>query len=346
VKKHFLVIFCLFVCVGFSQEYYPHSNFKLFCGSVNQELAQSVADILGVPLNRAKVSRFNDGEIGIQIQETVRGADVYILQSTCSTATSSVNDSVMELYLLARAAKRASAGSITAVIPYYGYARQDRKTESRVPISASDVAMLIEEAGIDQVICVDLHCGQIQGFFHHIPVDNLISSVIFAPYIISKNLENIVVVSPDAGGVSRVKEFRDYLHEQGVESSMAMIIKQRERAGVVDKMDLVGDVRNCTAVIIDDICDTAGTLCLAASELKKQGALKVFACITHPVFSGSAIERIQNSEIDEMVVTDTIPFREEIYAPNIQQISLAPLIARAIDCALKKESINSLFHKK
>lgn len=273
MRKYLCLIWSIAISIAFAEakEEILDSNFKLFSGSVNRELAQSVANILGVPLNRLKVSRFNDGEIDIQIQETIRGIDVYILQSTCVTKNSSINDNLMELYLLARAAKRASARSITAIIPYYGYARQDRKTESRVPISASDVAMLLEKSGIDHLICVDLHSGQIQGFFHKIPVDNLVTSVIFAPYIISKKLENLAIVSPDAGGVSRVKNFREYLKKHDVESSMAVIVKQREKAGEVEHMDLVGNVQGCTAVIVDDICDTAGTLCLAAAELKKRG---------------------------------------------------------------------------
>ena len=339
-----MVVLFLFASDMFAEpeETHPYSRIKLFCGTANQKLAQSVADALGISLNHIQISHFNDGELDIQIQESVRGFDVYILQSTCATKNSSVNDSLMELYLLARAAKRASAKSVTAIIPYYGYARQDKKMKARSPISAADVAMLIEQSGVDHVICVDLHCEQIQGFFHQIAIDNLSASTIFAPYILSKNLENIVIVSPDAGGAARVKNFRDDLTKLGVDSSMAVVVKQREKAGVIERMDLLGNVEGCTAIILDDICDTAGTLCQAASELKKHGALRVLACVTHPVFSGLALERIKNSDIEEMIVTDTIPLEDNSIAPNIKQLSIAQLIAGSIRCCVYNRSMHAL----
>ena len=249
----------------------------------------------------------------------------------------------MELFLLIRTMRRSSAGKITAVIPYYGYARQDRKTESRVPISASDIAMLLEIAGADSIFCVDLHCGQIQGFFHDATVDNLYASPIFVRYFSTKkDLVNPVVVSPDAGGVERAKKFIEGLGWHGIDAGLAVIVKQRAGAGVVEKMNLVGDVQGCDVIIVDDICDTAGTLVHAAQELKNHGANRVFACITHPVFSGPAFERIGGSCLTELIVTDTIPTRTEL-PPNITQLSIAPLIAEAIDRTHRGESISHLF---
>ena len=317
--------------------------YMLFSGNSNVQLANSIAECLEMELSPVKISRFSDGEIRIKVEENVRNADVYLIQSLCTTETGSVNDNIMELYLMIRTLKRASAGKVTAVIPYYGYARQDRKTESRVPISASDIAMLIETAGADQVICVDLHCGQIQGFFHASTVDNLYAAPIFVRYFSQKtDLVNPVVVSPDAGGVERAKKFLEGLSWHGVNAGLAVIVKQRAAAGVIDKMNLVGDVVGCDVIIVDDICDTAGTLVHAAKELKEQGANRVFACITHPVFSGPALERIGNSCLTELVVTDTIPAFEN-YPPNIVRVSTAPLIAEAIDRTHNGESISHLF---
>ena len=273
----------------------------------------------------------------------MRNSDVFIIQPICSTESSSVNDNLIELYLLIRTLKRSSAGTVTAVIPYYGYARQDRKTESRVPISASDVAMLLELAGTDHIICVDLHCGQIQGFFHETTVDNLHAAPTFVRYFSEKkDLVNPVVVSPDAGGVDRAKKFIEGLNWHGVDAGLAVIVKQRAGAGVVDKMNLVGDVESCDVIIVDDICDTAGTLIHAAQELKNQGARRVFACITHPVFSGPALERIGNSCLTELVVTDSIPAKTNLPS-NIVRLSIAPLIAAAIDRTYNGESISNLF---
>ena len=339
--KHNLILFLLGFSLIFSSESNA-SNIRLFTGNANPELAKEVAQLLDVPLGKATVDNFNDGEIKIKIEENIRNAHTFIMQPTCTAETSSVNDNLMELMLMIRTMKRASAKSVTAVTPYYGYARQDRKEHSRVPISASDIAMLLETAGADRVLALDLHCGQIQGFFHNIPVDNLAASRVFIPYFAEKGLENPVVVSPDAGGVSRAKVFKDGLAKRGVNADLAIIVKQRGGAGVIDSVHLVGDVNGADAIIIDDLCDTAGTLCKAAEELKKRGAKRVFACITHPVFSGPAHERIENSVLTEMVVTDTIPIKGK--APsNLKRISVAPLFADAIKRIESGESVSDLF---
>jgi ribose-phosphate pyrophosphokinase len=315
---------------------------KLFGGNSNPELTQAVAKCLDTEVSQAVVSKFNDGEIRIQIQENVRNCNVFIMQSTCISEESTVNDNLMELYLMIRAMKRSSATTVTAVIPYFGYARQDRKTTSRVPISASDVAMLLEVAGADHVVAVDLHCGQIQGFFQKTPVDNLYASTIFVPYVARLGLYDPVIVSPDAGGVERAKNFIEGLQALGVPSKMAIIVKQRAEAGVVESMNLVGKVRGSDVVIVDDICDTAGTLVQAAKELKEQGARRVFACITHPILSGPACKRIGDSVLEELVVADTIPLRGEV-PRNVKQLSVAPLIANAILRITNGESISDLF---
>jgi ribose-phosphate pyrophosphokinase len=318
------------------------SDIKLFSGSCNPALTQAVADQLGISVGAARVERFNDGEIRIRVMENIRNGDVFILQSTCLSNESSVNDNLMELFLMIRTMKRASAKSVTAVIPYYGYARQDRKMASRVPISASDVAMLLEMAGADHVMAVDLHCGQIQGFFHDVPVDNLFASTIFVPYIANLGLYDPVIVSPDAGGVERAKLFIQGLNSRGIQPRLAIIVKQRVDAGVIESMNLVGNVAGSDVVIVDDICDTAGTLVQAARELKEKGARRVFACITHPVLSGPACARIGASVLEELVVTDTIPLRGEV-PPNIKQLSVAPLLAEAILRTWKGESLSDLF---
>jgi ribose-phosphate pyrophosphokinase len=323
---------------------FERSTLKLFSGNANEKLTQSVAHLLNIEVGKASIGKFNDGEIRIQILENIRNCDVFILQSICISPQSSVNDNLMELFLMVRAMKRASAKSVTAIIPYYGYARQDRKSMSRVPISASDIAMMLEQAGVDHVMAIDLHCGQIQGFFHGVPVDNLYASTIFIPYIAKQELQNPVVVSPDAGGVERAKVFIEGLQTYGVDARLAIIVKQRAEAGVVESMNLVGKVANSDVVIIDDICDTAGTLVQAASELKRQGANRIFACITHPLFSGPAIERIAASYLDKLVVTDTIPLRSSI-PENVEQISIAPLIAEAIQRTAQGMSLKDLFSK-
>lgn len=315
---------------------------KLFSGSTDTELAKQVAEVLGVELSNASVGRFNDGEIRIQILDNVRNCNVYILQSTCVTTNSSVNDNLMELYLMIRALKRASAGKVTAIVPYYGYARQDRKMQGRVPISASDVAMLLELAGADHVMSIDLHCGQIQGFFHQAPVDNLFASMIFVPYVATLGLSDLTVVSPDAGGVERAKQFIEGLRSFGINAKMAVFVKQRAEAGVVESMNLVGKVRGSDCVIIDDICDTAGTLVQAARQLKEEGAGRVYACVTHPILSGPACTRIENSCLEELVVTDTIPLRGKP-PENLKILSVSQLLANAILRMSSGESLSDLF---
>ena len=316
---------------------------KFFCGNVNVDLATDIADRLQIPLNQILVGRFNDGEIHVQVQESVRNCDVYVLQSTCPSSGASTNDNLMELYLITRALKRASAKSVTAVIPYFGYGRQDRKMEGRVPISASDVAMLLELAGVDHVISVDLHCGQIQGFFHESPVDNLFAAPVFVSAILREGLHSPVVISPDAGGVERAKYLVERLAVAGMSAGMAVIVKQRASAGVIDKMNLVGEVAGCDVIIIDDICDTAGTLVEAARQLKLRGARRVFACITHPLLSGPACSRISDSPIEKLFVTDTIPLR--CTCPrNLVQLSIAPLMADALSRMMNGQSVSELFH--
>lgn len=321
-----------------------NAPFLLFTGNSNRELADKVAEHLGVSMGNATISAFNDGESRIKINDNVRNRDVFILQSNCATATRSVNENIMELYLMIRTMKRASAKSITVVIPYFGYARQDRKVDSRVPISAADIALLLEVAGANRIVAIDLHCGQIQGFFRHIPVDNLYASSAMAPYFASKQLQKPVVVSPDAGGVERAKRFQELLASYGVEAQLAMIVKQRAEAGVVEAMDLIGDVKDSDVILVDDLCDTGGTLVKAAQLLKDKGAIHVYTSITHPVFSGSALDKIAASPIDEMVITDTIPLKGE--APsNIITISMAPLLAEAIERIHSGESVSALFER-
>jgi len=318
-------------------------NSMLFSGNANKALAQDIARCLDMPLGEATVSTFNDGEIRIQIEENVRNKDIFVIQPTCPTIKQSVNDAIMELCLLVRTFKRASTASITAVIPYYGYARQDRKMKGRVPISAADIAYLLETAGVDRVVTVDLHCGQIQGFFQNIPVDNLYGSLVFAPHIAQKDLACPVVVSPDAGGVERANQFVRELSKEGVDSGFALISKRRAKAGVVDSMQLIGDVNGADAIIIDDMCDTGGTLAHAAHILKEHGARRVFAVITHPVFSGKALDTLGNcSALDEMIVSDTIPLRGT-KPENIQIISVASLLADAILCIQQSQSVAELF---
>jgi len=319
-----------------------NAQIMLFSGNANKELAQKIADYLQVSLGESIVSTFNDGEIQIQIKESVRGHDVFIIQPTCHTATQSVNDTIMELFLLVRTMQRASAKSITVVVPYYGYARQDRKAMSRVPISAADVAMMLEIGGVDRVLTIDLHCGQIQGFFRNAPVDNLFSSPIFIDYFVKKELSNVVVVSPDAGGVDRAYKFAQQLRKKGVSAEMALISKRRASAGVIESMYLIGDVNGADAIIVDDICDTAGTLVKAAQLLKDHGANRVFAVIPHGVFSGNALDKIRNSVICEMVIADTIPLREQ--APsNLTILSVSALLGDAIVRIHRGESVSALF---
>lgn len=350
-KSTFVLLIGILFLGNFSPAYCHQSHYQdaffndhgiVFSGNANLPLAKQVAEYLNVSLGSATVNRFSDGEIQIKINESVRDKDVFIVQPTCPSASQSVNDNVMELFLLVRTMKRASASSITAVIPYFGYARQDRKSAARVPISAADLALLLEVAGVNRVLTVDLHCGQIQGFFHDAPVDNLYAATVFVPHFAQMNLHNVVVVSPDAGGVDRAKKFLEGLSRHGVSGKMAIISKQRAQAGVVETMNLIGEVEGSDVIIVDDICDTAGTLVQAAQLLKDHGALRVFAAITHPVFSGPALQRIRDSVIDELIISDTIPLKEGAPA-NIRGISVAPLLGEAIRRIYLGQSVSELF---
>lgn len=319
------------------------AGLKLFSGNGNIGLSLEVAKVLGINLGKATVGRFADGEVNVMIHENVRGKDVYIIQPTCPP----VNDNLMELLLMVSTLNRASARRITVVIPYYGYARQDRKMQARVPISAADVARLLEAMGIDRVIAVDLHCGQIQGFFGpRVPVDNLDGGIVGIDYFGDKDLHNPVVVSPDAGGVYRAKKFKEGLthkfdmHDIG----LAMIIKQRARAGTVDKMDLVGEVKDCDCIIVDDMIDTAGTLCKAADVLIAKGAKRVFAFASHGLLSGPGNDRIANSKMEECVILNTIPSSPQRSAnEKLTELSVAPLLAQTIFNIHAKKSISALF---
>jgi ribose-phosphate pyrophosphokinase len=308
---------------------------KIFTGTAHRELAQEVAECLGMRLGEATVSRFSDGEIQVRLNENVRGSDVFVIQPTCMP----VNDNIMELLLIVDALKRASAGRITAVIPYYGYARQDRKVQPRVPISAKTVADLITAAGTTRVLTVDLHAGQIQGFFN-IPVDNLYATPVLLEYIKKKyDLSNLVIVSPDAGGVERARAFAKRL-----KSSIAIIDKRRERANECEVMNVIGDVEGMEALILDDMADTAGTITQAAAALKEKGARKVCAACTHAVLSGAAVDRINGSAIEEMIVTNTIPFdSKKEQCRKLTVLSIASLLGEAIRRINEESSISSLF---
>ncbi len=308
---------------------------KVFAGNSNPPLADAVCTHLGVTRGAADVRRFSDGEILVEIEENVRGGDVFVIQSTCTP----VNDNLMELLLMLDAFRRASAKRITAVVPYYGYARQDRKVAPRVPISAKLVADLVTTAGASRVLTVDLHAGQIQGFFN-IPVDNLFATPVLLHYVRERlNHDQVSVVSPDAGGVERARAFAKHLN-----AGLAIIDKRRARANEVAEMHIVGEVRDRTAVLVDDMVDTAGTLVAAATALMDNGARAVLACCTHPVLSGAAIERLENSALSELIVTDTIPLRSEARTcSKIKVLSVAHLIAEAIKRTHYEESISSLF---
>jgi ribose-phosphate pyrophosphokinase len=309
---------------------------QVFTGNSNRPLAAEVCKALGVALGSAEVRRFSDGEVMIEIADNVRGGDVFVIQSTCTP----VNDHLMELLLMLDAFRRASAKRITAVIPYYGYSRQDRKVSPRVPISAKLVADLITAAGASRVLTIDLHAGQIQGFFD-IPVDNLFAATPVLLKDIQEQLRNrpVAVVSPDPGGVERARAFAKRL-----DATLAIIDKRRARANEVAEMRVVGDVEGQTAVIVDDIVDTAGTLATAAAALRDAGATEVIACCTHPVLSGPAIERIRDSTLTSLVVTDTIPLRPAGQeSQKIKVLSVARLLAEAILRTHREESISSLF---
>ena len=312
-----------------------YDNLKVFTGNANPRLADSVVNHLDITLGRATVGRFSDGEVTTEILENVRGHDVFVLQSTCSPT----NDNLMEIMLMVDALKRASASRITAAIPYFGYARQDRRPRSaRVPISAKVVANMLAVAGVDRVLTVDVHADQIQGFFD-IPVDNIYSTPVLLADMRAKQYDDLMVVSPDVGGVLRARAMAKQL---GVD--MAIIDKRRPKANVSEVMHIIGDVKDRTCLIVDDMIDTANTLCKAAEALKKFGAKRVLAYATHAVFSGAAVERIMQSELDEVVVTDTIPLTPAAEAcGRIRCVSIAGLLAETMRRINNEESVSSLF---
>ena len=308
---------------------------KIFTGNANPALAKEICDYLGLPLGEAFVGRFNNGEVQIMIDESVRGKDVFIIQPTSYP----VNDNLMELMVMADALKRASARHITAVVPYYGYARQDRKTRGREPITAKLVANLMQTAGITRLVTIDLHAGQIQGFFD-VPVDHLFGASILAKYINAKNMEDVIVVSPDLGGVTRARDLADRIG-----APIAIIEKKRPEPGVAKVMNLIGDVAGKNCIIIDDIVDTAGSLVEGAKALEEFGAKSVTAAVTHAVLTDPASERIANSNIKELIVTNTIPLPENCNLPNITQLSVAPLLGEAIMRIFHEVSVSNLFDK-
>ena len=306
-------------------------GYKIFSGTANPEFSRQIVKYLGIPLAEASIKRFSDGEISVQIGESVRGKDVFIVQPTCAPTDSNL----MELLILSDALKRSSASSVNAVIPYFGYARQDRKAAPRVPITAKLVANMIGTAGIDRVITMDLHAGQIQGFFD-IPVDNLYGTIAFVNYVKNKHLANPIVASPDIGGVARARSLAKTLN-----LDLVIIDKRREKANESEVMNVIGDVNGKDVILIDDMVDTAGTLVKAASAFKERGATSVIAFCTHPVLSGPAYERIATGALDELVVTDTIPLKEQ--NEHIKVISVAPLFAEVIRRVYHDESVNGLF---
>ena len=313
-------------------------DIKIFACNSNKKLAEDIPAAMGLPLGRCTVGAFADGEVSISIEESVRGSDVFIIQSTCGP----VNNNLMELLIMIDALKRASAGRITAVVPYYGYARQDRKAKARDPISAKLVADLISVAGADRVLSMDLHVAQIQGFFN-IPVDHLMGTPILAPYFVEKfkNLsrEEIAVVSPDLGSVTRARKFAERL-----DCPLAIIDKRRPRANVSEVMNIIGDVHGKTVVLVDDMVDTAGTLCHGAEALIKLGGAKeVYACATHGVLSGPALQRLTDSVITETVFLDTIPAKEGSEAARIKMLSVAPVFAEAISRIYEDKPVSPLF---
>ncbi len=306
-------------------------GFKIFTGSAHPAFAKELAKYLDIALSSAIINRFSDGEINVKISESVRGKDIYIIQPTCKPT----NDNLMELLIMVDAFKRSSANNINAVIPYFGYARQDRKAAPRVPISAKLVANLLQSAGVNRVITMDLHAGQIQGFFD-IPVDNLYGSIVFYDYVKAKNLKNPIIASPDIGGVARARHFAGHL---GL--PLVIVDKKRERANESEVMNIIGDVRDKSVIMVDDIIDTAGTMVKAADVLKKNGAISVIALGTHAVFSGNAVEKIENGALDEVAVSNSIPF--ENTSKKIKVLSVAPLFAEVMRRIYHNESVNSLF---
>ncbi len=307
---------------------------KVFTGSANPKLAQDICQHLGVPVADCMLKTFSDGETWLQVEENVRGADVFVIQSTSTP----VDHHLMELLLMMDALRRASAKRITPVLPYYGYGRQDRKDKPRVPISAKLVASLLVTAGADRILALDLHAAQIQGFFD-VPVDHLFATPVMVDHITTLGLEDLTVVSPDPGGVERARAFAKRLDAQ-----LAIIDKRREQANVADVMNVIGDVKGRTCMIVDDMVDTAGTLVKSADALLEHGAAAVYACCTHPVLSGSALKKISKSSLTELVVSDSIPLRDEaLRCGRIRQLSVAPLLAQAIESIHEETSISRLF---
>ena len=306
---------------------------KLFSGNANRPLAEEISHYLDIALGDADVSRFSDGEVYVQINENVRGTDVFVIQPTCPP----VNDNLMELLVMIDAFRRASARRITAVLPYYGYGRQDRKAQSRVPISAKLVADLITTAGASRVLAIDLHAGQIQGFFN-IPVDHLFAAPVIIDHLAKKDLEDLVLVSPDAGGVERARAIAKRLR-----AGLAIIDKRRDGPNVAVFMYLIGEVKDKDVVVIDDMIDTAGTLIQAVEAVKREGARRVLACGVHPVLSGPAISRIADSELEELIITNSVPLPPEKRLPKIHVLSVAPLLAEAIRRIHDEESVSTLF---
>ena len=313
-----------------------HVSLMVFTGNANPKLAARVARHLKIPLGQASVSRFSDGEIMIELLENVRGKDVFVLQSTCAPT----NDNLMEVMVMVDALKRASAGRITAALPYFGYGRQDRRPRSaRVAITAKVVADMLSGVGVDRVLTMDLHADQIQGFFD-IPVDNIYASPILLADVWKNNYKDLMVVSPDVGGVVRARALAKRL-----DVDLAIIDKRRPKPNVAKVMNIIGDVAGRNCLIMDDLVDTANTLCEAAAALKEKGALRVMAYCTHAVLSGSAVQRIENSALDELIVTDTIPLREEaLNSKRIRQLSVAELLAETIRRITDEESVSSLFN--
>ena len=312
---------------------YLDPNLKVFSLNSNRGVAEEIAKAIGTELGKCSVTQFSDGEIQIKIEESIRGCDVYVIQSTSHP----VNDHLMETLIMIDALKRASARTINVLMPYYGYARQDRKAHAREPITAKLVANLLETAGAHRVIALDLHAPQIQGFFD-IPIDHLRGVPILSDYFAKKNLDDIVIVSPDHGGVTRARKMADRL-----KAPIAIIDKRRPRPNVAEVMNIVGNIEGKTAILIDDIIDTAGTITLAANALVENGAAEVYACCTHPVLSGPAIERIQNSKIKELVVTNSIALPEEKKIDKVVELSVAPLLAEAIIRVHEEQSVSTLF---
>lgn len=313
------------------------ANLTIFTGNANPELAKKVVKHLSMSLGNAEVSQFSDGETCAEIKDHVRGKDVFIIQSTCAPT----NDNLMELLVMVDAIRRASAASITAVVPYFGYSRQDRRVRSvRVPITAKVVAMMMDTVGIDRVLTVDLHADQIQGFFN-CPVDNIYGSPVLLEHITRQRYDNVTVVSPDIGGVVRARALAKQLN-----CDLAIIDKRRPKANVSEVMNIIGDIDGKTCILIDDMVDTAGTLCKAADALKAKGAQKVVAYCTHAVLSGAAIDNITNSTLDQLVVTDTIPLSEAAaQCPRIHQLSISALLAESIRRVRNAESISALFQE-